>query len=183
MRTLQIAGHLSDTQLKEKLSSTAGKPEFSRWQILYMIQVGKIHAASVIAPLVNLSKPSIYKIVEQYNKQGVSGIKYTARGGRRRSLLSLTQETALLASVEQKAAKGLIKTANDIRVMVEAKVGKSVSDDYLWDLLSRNGWKKKMPRPHHPNRNTSEQQAFKKNSPTVWRRSSGTTNKETIINP
>lgn len=77
MRTLKIAAHLSDTQLKEKLSSAAGKPAFSRWQILYMIQVGKIHAASsVIAPLVNLSKPSIYKIVEQYNKQGVSIIHW-----------------------------------------------------------------------------------------------------------
>jgi transposase len=182
MRTLQIAGHLSDTQLKEKLSSTAGKPEFSRWQILYMIQVGKIHAASVIAPLVNLSRPSIYKIVAQYNKQGVGGIKYASRGGRRRSLLSLDQEAALLASVEQRAAKGLIKTANDIRVMVEAKVGKAVSDDYLWDLLSRNGWKKKMPRPHHPKRNTTEQQAFKKNSPTVWLRSTGTPNKVTVVN-
>lgn len=173
MRTLQLVNHLTDAQLKERLSLSKGKPEFSRWQILYMVQVGKVHSAAIISPLINLSKHSIYKIVEQYNKSGVEGIKYTQRGGRRRSLLSVEDEALLLNAIEQKASKGLIKTANDIRAMVEQKVGKAVSDDFLWDLLNRNGWKKKMPRPHHPKRNTSEQQEFKKNSPTVWSPSNG----------
>jgi transposase len=173
MRLLQLVNHLTDAQLKERLSLSIGKPEFSRWQILYMVQVGKIHSAAIITPVVNLSKPSIYKIVEQYNKSGAEGIKYSRRGGRRRSLLNLEDEALLLNAIEQKASKGLIKTANDIRAMVEAKVGKAVSDDFLWDLLNRNGWKKKMPRPHHPKRNTSEQQEFKKNSPTVWVPSNG----------
>ena len=173
MRTLELVNHLTDAQLKERLEIAAGKPEFSRWQILYMVQVAGIHSAAVISPLVNLSISSIYKIVEQYNKDGTNGIKYMLRGGRRRSLLSSSEESELLNAIEQKAAKGLVKTANDIRVIVEAKVGKAVSDDYLWDLLNRNGWKKKMPRPHHPKRNIAEQQEFKKNSPTVWLPSHG----------
>jgi transposase len=174
MRTLELVSHLTDAQLKERLSAASGKPEFSRWQILYMIQIAGIHSASVISPLVNLSLSSVYKIVEQYNKSGVTGIKYTPRGGRRRSLLSVSEESELLDTIEQRAAKGLIKTAGDIRAIVESKIGKAVSDDYLWDLLNRNGWKKKMPRPHHPKRNVAEQQEFKKNSQTVWLPSSGT---------
>lgn len=173
MRTLQLVGHLTDVQLKEQLSVFSGKPEFSRWQILYMIQVGKINSAAVISPLVNLSKPSIYKIVEEYNKSGVQGVRYTKRGGRRRFLLSIAEEEEVLKSIEEKAAKGLVKTANDIRAIVETKAGKVVSDDYLWDMLNRNGWKKKMPRPHHPKRKVAEQQEFKKNSPTVWQPSNG----------
>ena len=168
MRTLQLTNHLTDAELREKLSASSCKPEFSRWQILYMVQVGKVHSAAVISPLVNLSKPSIYKIVEQYNKSGVAGVKYTPRGGRRRSLLSIPEEEEVFRSIEQKAVKGLIKTANDIRALIESKVGKVVSDDYLWDLLNRNGWKKKMPRPHHPKRSIAQQQEFKKNSPNVW---------------
>ena len=169
MRTLQIVDHLTDTQLKEKLKASAGTVAFSRWQILYMIQVGGIHSAHTISLLVNLSKPSIYKIVEHYNKSGAEGIKYALRGGRRRSLLSLEEETKLLETIEHKASKGLIKTANDMRSIVEQKVGKTVSDDYLWDLLNRHGWKKKMPRPHHPKRTLSDQEEFKKNSPNRWR--------------
>lgn len=169
MRTLELVNHLTDAQIKERLGAATNKPEFSRWQILYMVQVAGIHSAAVISPLVNLSRSSIYKIVEQYNKSGINGIKYAPRGGRRRSLLTASDESELLNTIEQKAAKGLIKTANDIRAIVESKVGKTVSDDYLWDLLNRNGWKKKMPRPHHPKRSIAEQQEFKKNSPTVWR--------------
>ena len=174
MRTLQLINHLTDAELKEKLSTFSGKPEFSRWQILYMVQVGKIHSAAVISPLVSLSKPSIYKIIEQYNKLGVAGVSYTPRGGRRRSLLSIPEEEEVFRSIEGKAVKGLIKTANDIRVLIESKVGQAVSDDYLWDLLNRNGWKKKMPRPHHPKRSIAQQQEFKKNSLNVWQPSNGT---------
>jgi transposase len=173
MRTLQLTNHLTDAELKEKLSASSGKPEFSRWQILYMVQVGKIHSAAVISPLVNLSKPSIYKIIEQYNKLGAAAIRYTPRGGRRRSLLSIAEEEEVFKSIEHNAAKGLIKTANDIRAVIESKVGKAVSDDYLWDLLNRNGWKKKMPRPHHPKRSVAQQQEFKKNSLNVWQPSNG----------
>jgi len=168
MRTLQLVNHLNDDQLKQHLSLSKGKPEFSRWQILYLVQVGHLNSADIIAPIVNLSKSSIYKIVQDYNKSGISSIKYTLRGGRRRALLSIEEEKELLQTIESKASQGLIKTANDIRALVEAKVKKRVSDDYLWDLLNRNGWKKKMPRPHHPKRNVSEQEGFKKNSPNSW---------------
>ena len=168
MRTLQLVNHLSDDQLKQHLWLAKGKPEFPRWQILYLVQVGHLNSANIIAPIVNLSKPSIYKIVQDYNKSGISSIKYTLRGGRRRALLSIEEEKELLQTIESKASQGLIKAANDIRALVEAKVKKKVSDDYLWDLLNRNGWKKKMPRPHHPKRNVSEQEGFKKNSPNSW---------------
>src|SRR5437762_3018948 len=119
MRTLELVNHLTDAQLKAQLGAAAGKPEFGRWQILYMVQIAGIHSATIISPLVNLSRSSIYKIVEQYNKEGAKGIKYILRGGRRRSLLSTSDEAELLNTIEQKAAKGLVKTANDIRVIVE----------------------------------------------------------------
>lgn len=168
MRTLKLTDHLSDAELRNRLSASSGKPEFPRWQILYMIQVGKIHSAEIIAPVVNLSKPSIYKIVEAYNKEGSGAIKYSKRGGRRRFYMSHEQELELLDSIKDKAEKGLIKTANDIKALIENKVGRAVSDDFVWDMLKRNGWKKKMPRPHHPKRKQSDQLEFKKNSATVW---------------
>src|SRR5215217_5407673 len=134
MRTLQISSHLTNAQLIEKLTSSRGSPDFSRWQILYLIQVARQTSADIISPLVGLSKPSIYKIVEGYNKDGPSTIRCKPRGGRRNALLSVSAEEQLFVSLEEQAAKGLIKTANDIRQVVEAKVGKPVSDDFLWDL-------------------------------------------------
>ena len=168
MRSLQVVPHLSNVIVQKKLSDSRGTPSHSRWQIIYLIQTGNIHSAELIAPLVNLSVHSIYKIVENYNNHGAIALMYKQKGGRRRSLLSITEEAALFTSLEDLASKGLIKTANDIRSVVEQRVGKTVSDDYLWDLLYRNDWKKKMPGPHHPKRSLEEQAAFKKNSPKSW---------------
>ena len=168
MRSLQVVKHLSDAHVISKLSDSRGTASHTRWQIIYLIQSGKIHAADLLVPLVNLSVHSIYKIVENYNHLGAAALVYKQKGGRQRSLLSLDEEASLFASLETLASKGLIKTANDIRNVVEQKAGKSVSDDYIWDLLHRNGWKKKMPRPHHPKRSIEEQDDFKKNFPKSW---------------
>ena len=168
MRLLQVATHLTNATVQTKLSDSRNTSSHSRWQIIYLIQVGNLHSAELIAPLVNLSVHSIYKIVERYNLEGAPALMYKQKGGRRRFLLTTEQETALFISLENLALKGLIKTANDIRKVIEEKVGKVVSDDYLWDLLHRNGWKKKMPRPHHPKRSLEEQADFKKNFPKSW---------------
>jgi transposase len=168
MRSLQLSNHLTKSEVQTRLSNSRGTPSHSRWQIIYLIQLGNIRSAELLAPLVNLSVHSIYKIVEKYNQAGADALVYKQKGGRRRALLSLGEEAELFSSMEKLASKGLIKTANDLRTVVEQKTGKAVSDDYLWDLLHRNGWKKKMPRPHHPKRSIEEQADFKKNSPKSW---------------
>jgi transposase len=168
MRSLKVVNHLAPAEVKSRLSLSRGTSSHNRWQIIYLIQIGNIHSAELLAPLVNLTVHSIYKIVEKYNLEGVNALIYKPKGGRKRSLLSLEEESTLFISLESLASKGLIKTANDIRSVVEKKVGKQVSDDYLWDLLHRNGWKKKMPRPHHPKRSIEQQAEYKKNSPKNW---------------
>lgn len=168
MRYLQLSDHLTNAEIQTKLSESTDKETRSRWQIIYLIQVAKINTATLLAPVVNLSVHSIYKIVEKYNTGGKDAIICRSRGGRKRALLSPAEEAALFVSLEQKAAEGLIKTANDIRSIVEERVGKVVSEDYLWDLFHRNGWKKKMPRPHHPKRSLEQQAEFKKNFPKNW---------------
>jgi transposase len=168
MRSLQLAEHLNNKEVQKNLMNSRGTANHCRWQIVYLIQIGNIHSAELLSPLVDLSVHSIYKIVENYNRSGKEAIICKPKGGRRRALLSVDEEASLFVSLETLASKGLIKTANDIRKVVEQKIGKPVSDDYLWDLLHRNGWKKKMPRPHHPKRSIAQQAEFKKNSPKSW---------------
>ncbi len=168
MRSLQVTDHLNNTEVQKNLLESRGTAGHCRWQILYLIQIGNIHSAELLSPLVDLSVHSIYKIVEHYNHSGTEALICKPKGGRRRALLSVDEEASLFVSLETLASKGLIKTANDIRKAVEQKTGKPVSDDYLWDLLHRNGWKKKMPRPHHPKRSIAQQAEFKKNSPKSW---------------
>ena len=168
MRSLQLRSYLSNTELQSKLVSSRGTIDHNRWQIFYLIQVGNQHSCEVIAPLVNLSVHSVYKIVQRYNHLGPTSVGCKPKGGRRRALLSCEEEKSVINSFEHMARKKQLKSAVDLRGVVEKKVGKPVSDDYLLDLLHRHGWKKEISRTHHSNKIKEKQKEFKKNSPKSW---------------
>ena len=128
-----------------------------------MIQVAKINTAALLAPLVNLSVHSIYKILEKDNTGGKDAIICNSRGGRKRALLSPVEEAALFVSVEQTAAEGLIKTSSDIRSIVEERVGKVISKDYLLDLSPQLLEKENAPSASSQ-RSLEQQAKFKKTS-------------------
>jgi len=56
MRTLQLKSHLTNEQLIEKLSSCRNTPDFSRWQILYLIQVARQRSADIIIKIIRDDK-------------------------------------------------------------------------------------------------------------------------------
>ena len=47
-------------------------------------------------------------------------------------------------------------------------LGRTVSDDYIYDLLHRQGWGKVAPRPRHPKSEPEAQEEFKKNPRKSW---------------
>ncbi|MDR3287558.1 MAG: hypothetical protein LBT27_08960, partial [Prevotellaceae bacterium] len=63
------------------------------------------------------------------------------RGGRReeRSLMTLEEERQLLSEAEQDALNGKILICKHIKTRIEEKLGRKVSDDYVWDLFRRHG--------------------------------------------
>ena len=136
--------------------------------MLYLIQVASINNAEQIGAAIGVSKHTVYQLIRAYNKRGIAAVGKKQKGGRRRSLLSIDQEIALMEELKQMAQSGQIYSAAAIRKHVEAKVGSKVSDDYLWDLFNRHGWKKKMPRPRHPKSDKATQRKFKKNSRNYW---------------
>ncbi len=60
-----------------------------------------------------------------------------------------------------KASAGTILTAYDILKHVEQRVGRAVSDKFLWDLFKRNGWVKQSPGPELPRKDIKAQERFK----------------------
>jgi transposase len=161
MCTLKLAAHLSGEQLKERMQQADSKEMYRRWQCLYLTQRYKVTAA-YLSDLTGLSTSAVYLLVEGYNKQGPDSVEHKERGGRHHAYLSVEQEEKLLESVGQKAARGEILTAQDIREEVERELGFAASDDYLWGLLKRHQWKKKAPRPQHVKKDPKAQKTFKK---------------------
>jgi transposase len=170
MRILILAPHLTTSELSEKLSSCLNIHQRSYWQILLSVSFNPNKKAEEYASFLGVTKSKIYKVVELYNKKGAGFTNDLNWGGRRSqtSHMSFEDEKKMMDDFKNKANDGKILVTKHIRKIIETKIGKAVSDDYIWDLFKRHNWKKKMPRPEHPKRNKSAQEEFKKNSPKYW---------------
>lgn len=167
MRLLQLTNEISPSVIKEKMQSAMNIADYKRWQIIYSVCVYAVDA-EYLSDVTGYSKANVYSIVQKFNKSKKPDVSSKQKGGRRRALMTVDQERELMTSLESIALKGQILSGNDVRKIVEQKLNRTVSDDFIWDLFKRNGWTKHSPRPHHPNRDVEKQEEFKKNSKTIW---------------
>ena len=167
MRTLQLTQEISSDTIKDKMKSALTVADFKRWQIIYFVSTFNVDA-EFISQATGYSKANVYSVVQQFNRTKQFDVGTKPKGGRKRELMSIQEEQQLMASLEDNALRGQILSGKDIRKIVEEKVNKRVSDDYIWDLFKRNGWTKHSPRPHHPMKSNDKQEEFKKNSKTIW---------------
>ena len=166
MRTLTIDHEVTPRELKSKMKTAKTSSDFKRWQIIHLVSSYTVDA-DYLADITGYSKANIYSIVQQFNKnQG--NISTKTKGGRRRELMTIEEERNIMKGLEDKALKGQILSYKDIKKIIETKLDREVSDDFLWDLFKRNGWTKHSPRPQHPKKDKVKQDEFKKNSKTIW---------------
>lgn len=170
MSVLRLKDHISVSELRERMETETDIRFFKRLQILNAVANNPGIKAGDLAQILAVGTGVIYRTVEVYNSEGAAYEDKLQWGGRResRSTLSLDQESALLKSIEAGSLRGEILTAKDIRKEVERQAGREVSQDYIWALFKRHGWKKKAPRPKHPKQDLAAQQAFKKNFLMQW---------------
>lgn len=170
MRKLQLKPYLTTPELSGKLSTCSNIHQRSYWQILLSVSFNPNKKAEEYASFLGVTTSKVYKVVQVYNKAGADFIQNLNWGGRRSetSHMSFEDEKKMMNDLKTKAKDGKILVAKHVRKIISAKIGKTVSDDYIWDLFKRHNWKKKMPRPEHPKRNKLAQEEFKKNSPRFW---------------
>ena len=177
MRPTKLMNHLDEEGLKKQMKASADREQFQRWQAIFLTSKGL--RSGVVAEYVGIAKGTIHQWVYRYNHNGPDGIFLQGRGGRRFGLLTLDEEKVLLEQIRSKAEEGRILTAYAIRVHIEGKTRKAVSEDYLYDVLHRHGWRKVMPRPRHPKADKEKQEDFKKNSRSWWQAPRKTSAKKT----
>ena len=165
-RPIQLEPHLSPEQIRQRLYHSKNGHHASYWQILLCVSLNPAKPAQEYCSYLGISATKLYRIVSLYNQKGAQFCETLNWGGRRRQRchLSFEEEQQLLESQTQVALEGGILVANQLREVVEQKVGHPVSDGYLFDLLHRHGWSKKAPRPEHPKAGQVKEQrdSFKK---------------------
>jgi transposase len=161
---------MSTEALKQVMNSQKSVKDFRDYQILYLVDIHKDKNAKDISSMPGLTSSRIYRTIEKYNIHGVLWKEGNPWGGRReaRCIMSLEEEKIFLNGIEEEALSGQILTYRHVRLKLEAKLGRNVSDDYVWDLFKRNGWSKKAPGKSHPQSDVAAREEFKKNSLNYW---------------
>lgn len=167
MKSLKLENHLTIDEIKSKLQSSESKDAYRRWQAILMISTLNLRAAE-IASVLGVVTTTIYKWVQIYNNEGAEGYDYIGAGGRRHSLLSLSEERNILEELSELSESGSFINAFKIREKIEKQIQQKVSKNYVYDLLHRHEWRKIIPRPSHPKKDKSKQEEYKKNSRNMW---------------
>lgn len=170
MRQLYLKFHLSSEELKQRMNNEKDVRLFRYWQLLYIVSSNPGKSDIDYANMLAMGKDNVYRIVQLYNKNGKDFTDKLQWGGRRNetSFLTIDEESKLMKTLAEKAKQGKVITFHDIHKEVEKYIGHKVSDDYIWDLFNRHQWKKKAPRPKHPEQKESIQKTFKKTSGSYW---------------
>jgi len=170
MLQIKLKPHLSLEEIRSELDSKTDIKSFKKWQIILAVANNPGKKSEDLAIVLGVSKEIIQRTIKQYNEHGVDFENKIKWGGRRDTVahLSLEEEKKTLEKLSQKALEGKILTAKEVKKVIEKKLNKPVSDDYIWDLFRRFGWRKKAPRPYHPKQDKKAQEEFKKNSPWLW---------------
>jgi transposase len=140
---------LSRERLQAWVRKAHSRDEYQKRVAIWMTLTGPF-PANRVASLLVVSKQAVWLWVSQYNRLGPDGLLRRGRGGRRRAYLSLSQEAALLESLQRRAERGDAPTARQVQEEVSKVKHIKVSISYIYRLFERIGWRKLGARARHP---------------------------------
>lgn len=160
-RVTRAAAHLSIEEVKHRQKTDPRPWCRQRWLIIYNALI-EPRKAEEIAKHCGVSKGTVHQVISAYKRFGVEGVETAGKGGRRHEYLSMEEEKQFLAPFFVRAQAGEIATAGEVQRAFEARIGHEVDDSTIYRLLHRQGWRKLMPRPKHPQASKEAQEHFKK---------------------
>lgn len=155
--------YLENEEIQQKIKSTVGFWRVQKWLIIHNALNYPRHSQE-IANHLSVSKSFVHKTISEYNRFGVASIETKGKGGRHHSYLTPKEEEEFMAYFISSAKKGQIATAGQIKDAYEKRIGMQVHKTTIYRLLQRTGWRKIVPLPTHPLKNSQAQEDFKKTS-------------------
>jgi transposase len=137
------------------------KNKLQKLEAIFLYRIEK-KAAKEVALIVHASTDNIYQWAYRYNKYGIVSLDSKPRGGRKRQVMTLEEEKAVLTEIIEDSNKGLVVIADKIQKIAEEKSGRKIFKHYAYDLLKRHKWRKIKPRPKNPKSSREIQEQFKK---------------------
>jgi transposase len=150
--------------LEQLLKKVKTKTHFQRVQCLWLRAALDLSSHDV-ALAIGWKASSVRHLQAQYLKEGEPVLEASKRGGRYRANMTVDEERLFLSSFLEKSGRGEILVVSKIKEAYEKEVGHRVPKSTIYRIVTRHGWRKVAPRPHHPKGDIVLQEEFKKNSP------------------
>ena len=150
--------------IKAKEAETKDKNISRRLRALILWYEGK--SLKQIGEILSMHPMSVNQMCKRYREQGLEEYarnKYTSHW----RLLSEEEEAEILDQFKGQEGKQI--TAREIKAALDKACGKDTGRAYVYRVLERNGWSKKMPRSKHPKAANEEAcKKKKKLKPVYW---------------
>ena len=150
--------------IKAKEAGTKDKNISRRLRALMLWYEGK--SLKEIGKMLNVHPMSVNAMCRRYREQGLEEFARNKHESHYR-LMSKEQEAEVLEQFKVQEGKQI--TAKEIKAALDKAYGKETGHMYVYNVLKRHGWKKKMPRSRHPKAANQEAcEASKKLKPPCW---------------
>jgi transposase len=116
-----------------------------------------------IAVMVGLSVATVRSLHSQFLRNGAACLMdRPGRGGNRRRNLDDETEKRILAGFIERSKVGCILNVGEIRVAIEAAIGRPVATSTIYRLMIRHGWRKVAPTSASPQSRSCRHRAVQK---------------------
>ncbi len=123
---------------------------------LYALQLWTEGAnAKIVSEKTGFHPAYITQLTLKYRRGGIEAIAGNHYGGNHRNM-SEEEEKQLLAPFQEQAEKGQLVVVHEIKHAYEQAVGHPIGGEQIYCVLRRHGWRKIMPRSHHPKKADEE---------------------------
>ena len=154
---------LSPEEILIRIQKSKEKFIIKRWFVIYHSLI-KDTTAENIAKDTKYAVQTVHNLISRYNKHGIEAIETIGRKHLRPyAYLSVEKEKEILNKFLEKAKKGLITTAKEIKKAFECEIGHSIDESTIYRILKKHNWNKKVARPKHKKSDHKKQEEFKKN--------------------
>lgn len=166
-KRLELSPHASTEELEHRYRKAKDPVERSHYQIVWLLSEGK--TPREVCEVTGYSPGWVRQIARRYNERGVEGLgdrRHSNPGAKERALLDEAGEAELVEALQGPPPGGGMWSGPKVaRWIADRNALEKVHVQRGFEYLRKLRYSPQLPRPQNASSDSSEQEAFKKLSP------------------